>query len=69
MHSGCQHWLIESELSVCACIQEATIASVVREMGWWQLATRGLGLRIVMIGTLTATQWAIYDSFKVYVGL
>ena len=52
-----------------ACIQEATIGSVVREMGWWQLATRGLGLRIVMIGTLTATQWAIYDSFKVYVGL
>ena len=50
-------------------IQEATIGSVVREMGWWQLATRGLGLRIVMIGTLTATQWAIYDSFKVYVGL
>ena len=50
-------------------LQEATIGSVVREMGWWQLATRGLGLRIVMIGTLTATQWAIYDSFKVYVGL
>ncbi|KAL3145902.1 Mitochondrial phosphate carrier protein 3, mitochondrial [Trebouxia sp. C0009 RCD-2024] len=49
--------------------KEATIGSVVREMGWRQLATRGLGLRIVMIGTLTATQWAIYDSFKVYVGL
>lgn len=50
-------------------IQEATIGSVIKEMGWWQLATRGLGLRIVMIGTLTGTQWAIYDSFKVYVGL
>ena len=50
-------------------MQEASISSVVKEMGWWQLATRGLGLRIIMIGTLTATQWAIYDSFKVYVGL
>ena len=25
---------------------------------------RGLGQRIVMIGTLTALQWLIYDSFK-----
>ncbi|KAI9226797.1 MAG: mitochondrial phosphate carrier protein [Piptocephalis tieghemiana] len=30
---------------------------------------RGLGARIVMIGTLTALQWFIYDSFKVNVGL
>ncbi|KAF2235695.1 mitochondrial carrier [Viridothelium virens] len=29
----------------------------------------GLGVRIVMIGTLTAFQWLIYDSFKVYLGL
>ena len=57
------------DLSPPLMLQEATIGSVVRDMGWWQLATRGLGLRIVMIGTLTATQWAIYDSFKVYVGL
>ncbi|DBB03677.1 TPA: Mitochondrial phosphate carrier protein 3, mitochondrial, variant 2 [Trebouxia sp. C0006] len=49
--------------------KEATIGGVINEMGWWQLATRGLPLRIAMIGTLTATQWAIYDSFKVYVGL
>ena len=33
------------------------------------LATRGLPLRIVMIGTLTGLQWGIYDAFKVYVGL
>ncbi len=30
---------------------------------------RGLGSRIVMVGTLTALQWFIYDTFKVYVGL
>lgn len=29
----------------------------------------GLGLRIVMIGTLTGLQWMIYDSFKVFCGL
>lgn len=30
---------------------------------------RGLGPRIAMVGTLTALQWFIYDTFKVYVGL
>ena len=29
----------------------------------------GLPVRIFMIGTLTATQWMIYDSFKVYLGV
>jgi len=30
---------------------------------------RGMGARIVMIGTLTGLQWWIYDSFKTMVGL
>jgi len=30
---------------------------------------RGLGTRILMIGTLTGLQWWIYDSFKTAVGL
>ncbi len=29
----------------------------------------GLGVRIIMIGTLTGLQWYIYDSFKVATGL
>lgn len=29
----------------------------------------GLGIRIIMIGTLTGCQWLIYDSFKIYSGL
>ncbi|KAJ5223805.1 hypothetical protein N7468_008347 [Penicillium chermesinum] len=29
----------------------------------------GLGVRIVMLGTLTGFQWLIYDSFKVALGL
>jgi solute carrier family 25 (mitochondrial phosphate transporter), member 3 len=29
----------------------------------------GLGVRIVMIGTLTGAQWLIYDTFKVLLGV
>lgn len=30
---------------------------------------RGMGTRILMVGTLTGLQWWIYDSFKTLVGL
>jgi len=30
---------------------------------------RGLGTRIIMVGTLTGLQWWIYDSFKTLTGL
>ncbi|GAB4815285.1 hypothetical protein N2152v2_002331 [Parachlorella kessleri] len=42
---------------------------IIKEMGWVALFTRGLPLRIIMIGTLTGLQWGIYDAFKVFVGL
>jgi len=42
----------------------ATVGSVVSEMGILALFTRGLPLRIVMVGTLTGLQWGIYDAFK-----
>lgn len=29
----------------------------------------GVGIRIIMIGTLTGAQWLIYDTFKVFLGL
>ncbi|KAI9071904.1 hypothetical protein K1719_046139 [Acacia pycnantha] len=47
----------------------ATVGDAVKNLGLWGLFTRGLPLRIVMIGTLTGAQWGIYDSFKVFVGL
>lgn len=47
----------------------ATVGEIVNEMGYVGLFTRGLPLRIVMIGTLTGLQWGIYDAFKVFVGL
>jgi solute carrier family 25 phosphate transporter 3 len=43
-----------------------TIAS---ETGIMTLATKGLGTRVIMIGTLTGFQWWIYDSFKSAFGL
>ncbi|PHT57137.1 Phosphate carrier protein, mitochondrial [Capsicum baccatum] len=47
----------------------ATVGDAVQKMGVVGLFTRGLPLRIVMIGTLTGAQWGIYDAFKVFVGL
>ena len=41
------------------------IYSEIGMAGLW----RGLGARIIMIGTLTGFQWWIYDSFKTAVGL
>ncbi|KAI3385849.1 hypothetical protein SNEBB_000605 [Seison nebaliae] len=46
----------------------STALGAARKLGWngmW----KGLGLRIIMIGTLTALQWFIYDSFKVATGM
>ncbi|XP_058093013.1 mitochondrial phosphate carrier protein 3, mitochondrial-like [Magnolia sinica] len=47
----------------------ASVGDAVKKLGLWGLFTRGLPLRIVMIGTLTGAQWGIYDAFKVFVGL
>jgi solute carrier family 25 phosphate transporter 3 len=46
----------------------AVIGRILSDLGF-KGVWRGLGARIVMIGTLTALQWFIYDTFKVYVGL
>lgn len=43
-----------------------TIAS---EFGYLNLATKGLGTRVLMIGTLTGLQWWIYDTFKTVMGM
>jgi hypothetical protein len=34
----------------------ATAGDIIKQMGWYALMTRGLGLRIIMIGTLTGLQ-------------
>lgn len=45
------------------------LLQAVKKIGMVGLFTRGLPLRIVMIGTLTGAQWGLYDAFKVFVGL
>lgn len=46
----------------------ATMGSIVKKIGFAGL-WGGLTTRIIMVGTLTALQWFIYDSVKVILGL
>jgi len=39
-----------------------------KEMGTKDLFTKGLGTRVIMIGTLTGLQWWIYGSWKTLMG-
>ena len=50
-HLQCR--LLRQLLSV---LQGSTMGSIISEMGWVQLCTRGLPLRIAMVGTLTGLQ-------------
>jgi len=45
-----------------------TVGTIYSEIGFAGL-WGGLGTRILMVGTLTALQWLIYDTFKVTMGL
>lgn len=44
------------------------LVNIAREIGFVKLATTGLGPRCVMIGTLTAGQFAIFDSILLALG-
>lgn len=44
-------------------------AQITRETGIWNMCTKGLGTRVLMIGTLTGLQWWIYDTYKTLAGL
>jgi Mitochondrial carrier protein len=46
-----------------------SIGTIAREVGFKDLMTKGLGTRIIMIGTLTGLQWYIYDTFKSAMGM
>lgn len=48
--------------------QGGSIGSILRDLGFAGM-WRGLGTRIIMVGTLTGLQWWIYDTFKSLVGL
>eukprot|EP00922_Rhytidocystis_sp_ex-Travisia-forbesii_P020361 GHVS01029963.1.p1 GENE.GHVS01029963.1~~GHVS01029963.1.p1 ORF type:complete len:327 (+),score=41.46 GHVS01029963.1:70-1050(+) len=44
-------------------------SQIVKEVGCKNLFTKGLGTRVLMIGTLTGLQWWIYDTFKTTMGM
>jgi solute carrier family 25 phosphate transporter 3 len=46
-----------------------SVGAVVNELGIVNLFTKGLGVRILMVGTLTGLQWYIYDAVKGAFGL
>jgi len=46
-----------------------SLGAIAGEVGFANLATKGLGTRVIMIGTLTGFQWWIYDSFKSAMGM
>jgi len=46
-----------------------SLGTIASEQGLANLMTKGLGTRIIMIGTLTGLQWWIYDSFKTAMGM
>jgi solute carrier family 25 phosphate transporter 3 len=54
---------VKTEGGTLAAVQQ--IYGQIGFAGLW----RGLGTRIIMIGTLTGLQWWIYDTFKTLVGL
>lgn len=48
--------------------QHKSWGDMAKEMGTKDLFTKGLGPRVLMIGTLTGLQWWIYGSFKSVMG-
>ncbi|KAG5456255.1 MAG: hypothetical protein BJ554DRAFT_4051 [Olpidium bornovanus] len=46
-----------------------SIGQIIGETGVVNLMSKGLGTRVIMIGTLTGLQWWIYDSWKTFMGL
>eukprot|EP00386_Alphamonas_edax_P005182 GDKI01016355.1.p1 GENE.GDKI01016355.1~~GDKI01016355.1.p1 ORF type:complete len:164 (-),score=40.07 GDKI01016355.1:107-550(-) len=46
-----------------------SMGEIAKQLGVKNLCTKGLGTRVLMIGTLTGLQWWIYDSFKSAMGM
>jgi len=46
-----------------------SFSQIANEQGIKNLMTKGLGTRVIMIGTLTGLQWWIYDTFKTALGM
>mmetsp|Transcript_8576 Transcript_8576/g.17813 ORF Transcript_8576/g.17813 Transcript_8576/m.17813 type:complete len:363 (-) Transcript_8576:118-1206(-) len=59
----------DSLLSLRARYPDKTYRQIIDMVGWKQLATQGLIPRAALTGTIIASQWFLYDSFKTCLGL
>merc|ERR1712238_235737 len=59
----------DSLLSLRARYPDKTYTQIIDLVGWKQLATQGLVPRAALTGTIIASQWFLYDSFKSIMGL
>ena len=59
----------DSLLSLRARYPDKTYKQIIDLVGWKQLATQGLIPRAALTGTIIASQWFLYDSFKSIMGL
>lgn len=46
-----------------------SLGEIINEQGLKRMVTKGLGTRIIMVGSLTGLQWWIYDTFKTAMGM
>merc|ERR1711865_409353 len=59
----------DSLLSLRARYPDKSYRQIIDLVGWQQLATQGLIPRAALTGTIIASQWFLYDSFKTILGL
>jgi len=48
---------------------EASIQQLIQQVGWRNLATKGLVPRIGLTGSIIGFQWFVYDTFKTAMGM
>mmetsp|Transcript_27686 Transcript_27686/g.59162 ORF Transcript_27686/g.59162 Transcript_27686/m.59162 type:complete len:385 (-) Transcript_27686:116-1270(-) len=59
----------DSLLSLRARYPDKSYRQIIDHVGWKRLATQGLIPRAALTGTIIASQWFLYDSFKTVLGL
>mmetsp|Transcript_10702 Transcript_10702/g.19632 ORF Transcript_10702/g.19632 Transcript_10702/m.19632 type:complete len:337 (+) Transcript_10702:140-1150(+) len=59
----------DSLLSLQARYPDKSFQEIIHRVGWKNLATHGLLPRVALTGTIIASQWLLYDSFKSLMGL
>jgi solute carrier family 25 (mitochondrial phosphate transporter), member 3 len=56
-------------LSLKARHPHATLTQLIHQVGWKSLATKGLGPRMGLTGSIIGFQWFAYDTFKTSMGM